>query len=110
MNLGNLNLITTHPDENPNTFYAPPPRILATILDMDSARMDKISLRAHQRIALNIFTLRDQQGLSQGELADLAGIDRKSINRIENQRLSPSIETLMRISIALGVKVSDLLN
>jgi transcriptional regulator with XRE-family HTH domain len=76
---------------------------------MDHARINKLALRAHQRIALNIFTLRDQLGLSQGELAELAGIDRKSINRIENQRLSPSIDTLMRISLALGVKVSDLL-
>jgi transcriptional regulator with XRE-family HTH domain len=71
--------------------------------------MSKISEKTQQKVALNIFTLRDQLGLSQSEVAELAGIDRKTVNRIENERFSPSIDTLTRISLALGVKVSDLL-
>ena len=76
---------------------------------MNDSRLSKISEKTQQRVALNIFTLREQLELSQSEVAERAGIDRKTVNRIENERFSPSIDTLTRISVALGVKVSDLL-
>ncbi len=76
---------------------------------MNDSRLSKISEKTQQRVALNIFTLREQLELSQSEVAERAGIDRKTVNRIENERFSPSIDTLTRISVALGVNVSDLL-
>ena len=76
---------------------------------MNDSRLDKISEKTQQKVALNIFTLREQLELSQSEVAERAGIDRKTVNRIENERFSPSIDTLTRISVALGVNVSDLL-
>jgi len=71
--------------------------------------LSKISEKTQQKVALNIFTLREQLELSQSEVAERAVIDRKTVNRIENERFSPSIDTLTRISVALGVNVSDLL-
>ena len=76
---------------------------------MNDSRLSKISEQTQQKVALNIFTLREQLELSQSEVAERAGIDRKTVNRIENERFSPSIDTLTRISVALGVNVSDLL-
>lgn len=76
---------------------------------MSDSRLSKISEKTQQKVALNIFTLREQRELSQSEVAERAGIDRKTVNRIENERFSPSIDTLTRISVALGVNVSDLL-
>lgn len=76
---------------------------------MSDSRLSKISEKTQQKVALNIFTLREQLELSQSEVAERAGIDRKTVNRIENERFSPSIDTLTRISVALGVNVSDLL-
>ena len=76
---------------------------------MNDSRLSKISEQTQQKVALNIFTLREQLELSQSEVAERAGIDRKTVNRIENERFSPSIDTLTRISVALGVSVSDLL-
>jgi DNA-binding XRE family transcriptional regulator len=75
---------------------------------VDDSRISKISEKTQQKVALNIFTLREKLELSQSEVAELAGIDRKTVNRIENERFSPSIDTLTRISVALRVRVSDL--
>jgi transcriptional regulator with XRE-family HTH domain len=52
-----------------------------------------------------IRTTRTKQNLSQEGLAEIAGIDRKTINRIENGHYSPSIETLVRISLSLDSKI-----
>jgi transcriptional regulator with XRE-family HTH domain len=76
---------------------------------VNDSRLSKTSEKTQQKVALNIFTLREQLELSQSEVAERAGIDRKTVNRIENERFSPSIDTLTRISVALGVNVSDLL-
>ena len=76
---------------------------------MNDPRLSKISEKTQQKVALNIFKTREQLELSQSEVAERAGIDRKTVNRIENERFSPSIDTLTRISVALGVNVSDLL-
>jgi transcriptional regulator with XRE-family HTH domain len=76
---------------------------------VNDSRLSKTSEKTQQKVALNIFTLREQLELSQSEVAERAGIDRKTVNRIENERFSPNIDTLTRISVALGVSVSDLL-
>jgi transcriptional regulator with XRE-family HTH domain len=39
----------------------------------------------------------------------LAGVDRKTINRIENGHFSPALDTLVRLSSALSVAPSSLL-
>jgi len=46
--------------------------------------------------------------LSQEGLAEIAGVDRKTINRIENGHFSPSIDTLIRISLSLNSKIPTL--
>jgi DNA-binding XRE family transcriptional regulator len=46
--------------------------------------------------------------LSQESLAQIAGVDRKTINRIENGHFSPSIDTLVRISVSLNSKIPTL--
>ena len=55
-----------------------------------------------------IRVTRIKQNLSQSELAEIAGVDRKTINRIENGHFSPSIETLVRISLSLNSKIPSL--
>jgi transcriptional regulator with XRE-family HTH domain len=39
----------------------------------------------------------------------LAGVDRKTINRIENGHFSPALDTLVRLSSALAVTPASLL-
>ena len=55
-----------------------------------------------------IRATRTKQNLSQEGLAEIAGVDRKTINRIENGHFSPSIETLVRISLSLDSKIPSL--
>ncbi|MFJ8146538.1 helix-turn-helix domain-containing protein [Streptomyces sp. NPDC096048] len=52
-------------------------------------------------------TRRDQK-LTQEMLAELAGLDRQAINRIEQAHASPLLDNLFRIADALGVPLADL--
>ncbi len=47
--------------------------------------------------------------LSQQELADLAGVDRKTINRLENSHFSPSMDTIFRVCTVFGTHPTQLL-
>lgn len=60
-------------------------------------------------IGSTVKELRVKSGLSQQALADMAGIDRKTVNRIENGHFMPSIETLLALGEALGTSSSRLL-
>lgn len=60
-------------------------------------------------LADRLFELRSQAELSQARLAEIAGVDRKTINRIENGHFSPALDTIVRLSVALGITPSILL-
>lgn len=62
-----------------------------------------------EMVAERIITKRKKAGLSQDALAELAGIDRKTVNRIENGHFSPSMETFFRIAHALRANAKDFL-
>lgn len=48
--------------------------------------------------------MRIAKKLSQAQLASLVGVDRKTINRIENGHFSPNLENIVRILEVLNVK------
>lgn len=60
-------------------------------------------------LADRLFELRTDAELSQARLAEIAGVDRKTINRIENGHFSPALDTIVRLSVALGITPSTLL-
>ena len=53
--------------------------------------------------------VRKAQGLSQERLAELSGVHRVSIARIETGEISPNIRTLEKLADALQVAVSELI-
>lgn len=53
--------------------------------------------------------LRESYDMSQQDLADKADIDKKTIQRIENGRMNPSLDTLVSISKAFEITLSKLL-
>jgi transcriptional regulator with XRE-family HTH domain len=57
-----------------------------------------------------IADLRRRVELSQEELAHLAGMERRSIQRYENAQRDPRYSDLLLIAHALRVHVTDLLN
>jgi len=73
----------------------------------------RIQRDAERDVALRIGTrvreLRQQKGLTSYELARRAGIARPNISRIERGKHVTSVDTLERLSRALGVTVAELL-
>lgn len=64
---------------------------------------------AHRRaIGEHIRTTRRAQRVSQELLAERAGMDRQTINRIEQGHQSPILDSLIRIAAALDVPLADL--
>jgi putative transcriptional regulator len=75
-----------------------------------SAQLKKASSQSAQTVADRLIALRDERGFSQARLAELAGVDRKTINRIENGHFSPSLDTLTRLSVVLKCRLSELVD
>ena len=73
-----------------------------------SAQLKKASSASARTVADRLMALREERGLSQARLAELAGVDRKTINRIENGHFSPSLDTLTRLSVVLKCRLSEL--
>jgi len=73
------------------------------------AKLDKQIQDQRDALAEVIFRLRSKKGLSQQALADIAGIDRKTVNRIECGHFSPSLDTLVRLGGAFRLKPAKLL-
>ncbi len=62
-----------------------------------------------QKLGLNIRKIREQNGLTQEKLAELARVDYSYLNLIENGRRNPSIKVVTKIARALGMSPKDLL-
>ena len=51
---------------------------------------------------------RGEAGLSQDEVAARANIDRSYLSQLENDKKSPTLDLLMRVCEAIGIKASTL--
>jgi transcriptional regulator with XRE-family HTH domain len=59
-------------------------------------------------LAENIRKLRQMQGMTVEQLAAKSGFSKGFISRLENFRISPSLNALNKVAAALGVKMGDL--
>ena len=53
--------------------------------------------------------LRERKHLTLKELEERSGVDGSLINRIENGKVTPRVDTALKLARALGVSVSELL-
>lgn len=60
-------------------------------------------------IAHNLKKLREQRNLSQGQLAELAGVSKVVVSQIEKGDSNPTINTIWKITGALGLSYTSLL-
>jgi transcriptional regulator with XRE-family HTH domain len=60
-------------------------------------------------LARNLKRLRRERGLTQEELADLAGLNRNYVGTIERQENAASVDTLEALADALQIKAAQLL-
>lgn len=58
-------------------------------------------------IGNDLRALRLRQNVTQQQLADQIGVTRQTVNAIEGNRYSPSLEVAFRIARALGVGVEE---
>ena len=64
---------------------------------------------ARQRISVNLKRFRAEMGLSQEQMAELAGFHRTYVSQLERCTTNISIDGLERLAIALNVDISALL-
>ncbi len=58
---------------------------------------------------LRLKELRNRNGISQKQLADVANISQQSINKYENHDVQPDLQTLMRLAAYFDVSVDYLI-
>lgn len=63
---------------------------------------------ARETLARNLRRLRAQRGISQEQLADLAGLHRTYIGSVERSERNISIDNIERLAAALSVPLPDL--
>lgn len=63
-----------------------------------------------KRFAKHLKKLRIQKGFSQQEFADMANLDKKTIQRIERGKMNPSLDTLLSLSNAMEIKLKELMD
>lgn len=54
------------------------------------------------------YEVRIKHGLTLKQMSELTGISKTTLNEIENDNRSPTLETLVQVAKALGIKVTDL--
>lgn len=57
----------------------------------------------------NIKTLRNELGLTQKKLSNSINVDQTYISELENNKKTPSLDTLKKLAKVLNVRVSDLI-
>lgn len=57
----------------------------------------------------NIKKIRQSKDITQRQLAILSGLKQQNISRVESGKVTPSLETLIKIAEALRVDIKELL-
>ncbi len=60
------------------------------------------------RLGRRLAAVREERGLSQTQLADMAGIGRAHLSQIENAAVAARIDTVKALTDALGIHLADL--
>ena len=67
-------------------------------------------LTLRERLGRRVKYLRDQRNWTQEQLGEKAGLTYKYIGQIERAEVSPSLETLEKLSKAFGIGITKLRN
>ncbi|MFA5124285.1 MAG: helix-turn-helix transcriptional regulator [Patescibacteria group bacterium] len=62
-----------------------------------------------KKLAVNFKRIREEKGLTQGDVFRSSRIDRAYICRVESGRVNPTLENLYKLANALGVEAWELL-
>src|SRR6185312_3451072 len=93
-----------------------PSSLLATVNGMAKAAKKATTTRKKNRpisplakaFAVRLVELREAKGMTKIDLARLAGVSRKFLWEIEEQRKEPGISTIERLAMALDITPADM--
>lgn len=68
--------------------------------------IDQLQIKIGERIRI----LRESKGITQQDLAAACNFEKANMSRIEAGRTNPTVSTLYKISQALGINISELVN
>jgi len=63
----------------------------------------------NERLGANIRKMREDKGLLQKEFSKKVGLDPAYLSNIETGKMNPTVTTIEKIAISLGVKVDELM-
>ena len=63
-----------------------------------------------KKLGKRIKSLRELKGISQQELASFCDFEKSNMSRIEAGRTNPTVITLLKISKALSIKLTELID
>ena len=75
------------------------------ILQDPKVKSEYDNLDTLYNIKRQIIKLREEQGISQKELAEIIGTKQSAISRLENDDYNPSVELLDKVAHGLGKKL-----
>lgn len=61
------------------------------------------------RLGKNLRQIREEQNVTQGEIAEALGVGRDFISKIENGKTNPTLATISKIAKALHVPIEKLI-
>lgn len=67
--------------------------------------IEKEKNKVKEQLLKDYVFLRKEKNLSQEDIAKLTGIARPNISRIENGKYNPSLEVLIKLAVALDMKL-----
>ena len=75
------------------------------LLQNEEVREEYERLEPEYQVVRAIIAARQEQHLTQQDLADKTGIDRSDISKLENGSANPSLRTLKRLADGLGMQL-----
>lgn len=75
------------------------------VLSDPEVKKEYDALEPEFQLVIALLELRNEQNLTQQELADRTGINRSDISKIEHGNANPSLKTMKRLAAAMGKRV-----
>jgi len=73
---------------------------------MDEIDIESLILKQRNLVGLKVREFREKKGFSQDVLAEIIGVSRSTISKIENGKFSFSIDYLSKLSLFLDFQIS----
>ncbi len=72
----------------------------------DASKREVEELEMHANIVSEIIAKRNSLGLSQRQLSEICGIPQSSLARIETFKITPKMDTILKIMSPLGLRLT----